>query len=172
MLDAPNHEIHPLAIKNQEDALGRAVLAPLVKDEQILDPKLASKGAAHGSMSVVTRPGMRAFTIQTTTLSAGVAGFVVPGDHVDVLLSMSGDNNDGTSGATTTTLLQYVEVMAVDEKIDAPAGSKIGTNQIRSVTLQVTPDRLVLDLGQTKGILALSLRNPADHGDAKTRPAT
>jgi pilus assembly protein CpaB len=116
---------------------------------------------------------MRAFTIHTPSVASGVAGFVMPGDHVDVLLTMNGEHNDGTGGGSTITLLQNIEVMAVDQRIEAPAENKVDTNLLRSVTLLVTPDQsLKLDLGQNRGMLHLSLRNPEDLEDAKTRMAT
>jgi pilus assembly protein CpaB len=170
--DVPKDQVHARAITKLEDAVNRAVITPLIKDEPILDGRLSPKGS-RGSMAWVTKPGMRAFTIQTTTLSAGVAGFVMPGDHVDVLMTMTGEANDGAGGGSTTTLLQNVEVMAVDQAIEAPAANKVDLSQLRSVTLQVTPNEaLVLDLGQNKGMLHLSLRNPEDLKTASTRPAT
>jgi pilus assembly protein CpaB len=97
----------------------------------------------------------------------------MPGDRVDVLLTMSSDHNDGTGGGTTTTLLQNVEVMAVDQAVEAPAENKVDLKELRSVTLQVAPEQaLILSLGQNKGILHLSLRNPEDSRETKTRPAT
>src|SRR5262249_29207356 len=122
--DVPKDQVHARAITKLEDAVNRAVVTPLLKDEPILDGRLSPKGS-RGSMSWVTKPGMRAFTIQTTTLAAGVAGFVMPGDRVDVLMTITGDNNDGTGGGSTTTLLQNVEVMAVDQAVEAPAGNKV-----------------------------------------------
>jgi pilus assembly protein CpaB len=170
--DVPKEQLHARAITKLEDAVNRAVLTPLLKDEPILDGRLSPKGS-RGSMSWTTKPGMRAFTIQTTTLAAGVAGFVMPGDRVDVLMTMTGENNDGSGGGSTTTLLQNVEVMAVDQAIEAPAGNKVDLTQLRSVTLQVTPsEALMLDLGQNRGTLHLSLRNPEDGKAAATRPAT
>jgi pilus assembly protein CpaB len=101
--------------------------------------------------------GMRAFTIQTATMAAGVAGFILPGNKVDVLMTMSG------SGDSTITLLQGVEVLAVDQQVDAPAGNKVDVNLLRSVTLLVTPEQATkLDLGQSKGTLHLALRNSQD----------
>jgi pilus assembly protein CpaB len=170
--DVPKDQVHARAITKLEEAVNRAVMTPLLKDEPILDGKLSPKGS-RGSMSWVTKPGMRAFTIQTTNSAAGVAGFVMPGDRVDVLLTMSGDNNDGTGGGSTMTLLQNVEVMAVDQAVEAPAANKVDLNLLRSVTLQVTPnDALVLDLGQNRGTLHLALRNPEDSRASSTRPAT
>ena len=156
-----------------EDAVGRAVYSPLVKDEPVLDGKLAPKGAGSGLAALIPR-GMRAFTIQTTNITAGVAGFILPGNKVDVLLTVSNQQGeDKTGGGSTTTLLQNVEILAVDQRITAPAENRVDTAELKSVTLLVNPDQATkLDLGQTKGTLHLSLRNPEDERDAKTRPAT
>jgi pilus assembly protein CpaB len=168
----PRDQIHARAVTKLDDALSRAVLTPLIKDESLLEDKLAPKGS-RGSMSWTTKPGMRAFTIQTPNVASGVAGFVMPGDRVDVLLTMGGDDKDGTGGGSTVTLLQNIDVLAVDQTIEAPAENRVDANKLRSVTLQVTPDEaLKLDLGQNRGILHLSLRHPDDKSDAHTRVAT
>jgi pilus assembly protein CpaB len=168
----PPHLTPPGAISKVEDALDRGVLTPLVVGEPVLEGKLAAKGAGRGLAALVPKE-MRAFTIHTPSVASGVAGFVMPGDHVDVLLTMSGDANDGTGGGSTITLLQNIEVMAVDQTIEPPSQNKVDANLLRSVTLQVTPDEsLKLELGQNRGTLHLSLRNPGDKGDANTRIAT
>jgi pilus assembly protein CpaB len=165
--DIPKNLVHPHAITNLKDAVERQVVTPLMKDEYMLDGKLARKGAKSG-MSGVLRSGMRALTIQTPSLASGVAGFVMPGDHVDVLLTVSGENN----GGSTATLLQNIEVLAVDQRIEPTDGTKIDINQLRSVTLQVTPDQSqLLTLAQSSGMLHLSLRSPGDDQEATTRMA-
>ena len=60
-------------------------------------------------------------------LSAGlsVAGFILPGNKVDVLLNLRGNANDETGGGSTTTLLQSIEILAVDQRLDAPADNKV-----------------------------------------------
>lgn len=156
-----------------EDVLDRAVAIPMIKGEPVLDGKLSPKGSGRG-MAALVPAGMRAFTIQTTNIASGVAGFVMPGNRVDVLLTMNGAGvRDHTGGAITTTLLQNLEILAVDQRIDAPVDNKVDPNQLRSVTLLVTPEQAKkLDLGQNKGTLHLSLRNPDDHRRAEGRPAT
>src|SRR5439155_14716796 len=108
------------AIREKKDALDRTVFVPFLKDEPLLDGKLASKNAGRGLAPLIPK-GMRACTI-TTNISSGVAGFILPGNHVDVLLSLTtqGGTNDLTGGASTATLLQNVEILAVDQRIDAP----------------------------------------------------
>jgi pilus assembly protein CpaB len=168
-------ELAPVgAITRIEDAIQRAVFSPLVKDEPVLDAKLAPKGAGRGMAALIPK-GMRAFTIQTTGITSGVAGFVLPGNKVDVLMTVnqSSGADDKTGGGSTTTLLQNVEILAVDQKIDAPVENRVDPNELRSVTLLVGPDQAaLLDLGQAKGTLHLSLRNIEDDAPANTRPAT
>ena len=88
----------------------------------------------------------------------GVAGFILPGNRVDVLLSLgeiSGTNETG--GGSTITLLENIEILAVDQKMDAPSDNKVDTKDLRSVTLLVTPQQANrLDLGQNKGMLHLA----------------
>jgi pilus assembly protein CpaB len=160
------------AILKSEDVLERSAYFSLAKDEPLLDSKLSPKGQ-RGLASLVPK-GMRAFTITTPTVAAGVAGFVLPGNKVDVLLTVSsGGSNDYTGGGSTTTLLQNIEILAVDQRMEAPAENKVKAEDLRSVTLLVTPSQAAkLDLGQNKGTLHLSLRNPEDDLAAGVRPAT
>ncbi len=152
------------ALKSVEEALDRVVYVPLLKDEPVIDSKLAAKGLGRG-MAAGIPDGMQAYTIPTPTVSAGVAGFILPGNKVDVLLTVTGngDKQDPTGGGSTTPLLQSVEILAVDQRVDAPAENKVNPNELRSVTLLVTPKQAaMLALGQSKGVLHLSLRNPND----------
>jgi pilus assembly protein CpaB len=106
--------------------------------------------------------GMRAHTIQTPNVATNVAGFVLPGNRVDVQLVFTGNEGPGNMPASLV-LLQDVEILAVDQRVDAATDSKFDPNQLRSVTLLVTPDQsLKLTLAQNKGTLQLSLRNPED----------
>lgn len=151
------------AITKVEDAVGRTVWIPLVLDEPVLEGKLAAKGTGRGMASLIPR-GMRAMTIQTPNVATGVAGFILPGNNVDVLVTLSHmGQEDTTGGGGTLTLLQNVEILAVDQRIEAPSENLIDPKELRSVTLLVSPENAArLDLGQNKGTLSLSLRNPDD----------
>lgn len=165
----PKELAPPGAISNLDEAVGRVVLYPLVKDEAIMDRKLAPKNAKGGLASLIPER-MRAFTILTPNVSSGVAGLITPGNKVDVLLTLG---NDKAGGGVTTTLLQNVEILAVDTHLDTPNDTKGDHHNLQSVTLLVTPDQAAkLNLGQNRGTLHLSLRNPEDDRTAKTRPAT
>ena len=170
--DFPKDLVPTGAILKKEDADDRSAFITIVTGEPLLDSKLSPKGH-HGLASLVAN-GMRAFTI-TTNVASGVAGFILPGNKVDVLLTISnvGGDKDYTGGGSTTTLLQNVEILAVDQKIDAPADNKVDTTNLRSVTLLVQPDQAAkLSLGQSKGTLHLTLRNPKDVVAANVRPTT
>jgi pilus assembly protein CpaB len=157
-------------LRSKEAAVERTVTVPLVAGEPILEGKLTSEGAPPGLASMIP-PGMRAFTIQTPTVASGVAGFILPGNRVDVLLTTSFGGGAAGGGATTT-LLQNVQVLAADQRLDANDKNEIDGG-LKSVTLLVTPDQAAkLDLGMNRGTLHLALRNPEDHEEAFTRPAT
>ncbi|MFL5245742.1 MAG: Flp pilus assembly protein CpaB [Gemmataceae bacterium] len=170
--DYPQDLVPTGALTKVEDVLGRTISIPVAKDEPLLESKLASKSAGRGLAALVP-DGMRACTI-TTTVSSALAGMLLPGNRVDVLLSISstGQTNDPTGGGSTTTLLQNVEILAIDHHIEAPTDNKVDANA-HTVTLLVSPDQAALvELGQTRGTLHLTLRNPGDKKAANTRPAT
>jgi len=169
----PKDMVPPGVVTKLEEALERVVFIPVMKDEPVLEAKLAPKGAGRGLAALIPN-GMRAFTIQTPNVSTGVAGFILPGNKVDVLLTVSGSgSNDATGGGSSTTLFQNVEILAVDQRVDAPSENKVDVKDLRSVTLLVTPDQQAkLNLAQNKGTLHLSLRNLQDSQAADTRPAT
>ena len=117
---------------------------------------------------------MRAYTIETPTNSQGVAGFVLPGNRVDVILTVSSREIAGVAGGHTAgggawTLLQNVEILAADRRLDQSDESA----GLSSVTLLVTPDMASkLVLAQTMGRLNLTLRNNSDDSIAETNPVT
>lgn len=153
------------AIQNVDDVIGQTIHVPLRKDEPILVGKF---GTGRGMASLV-ETGFRAFTIHTPSSTAGVAGFVLPGDHVDVLLTRSGDA--ATGGSVTTTLLQNVTVLASDQMINAPEGNTV--RGLKSVTLSVSPEEgKQLTLAQSGGSLTLMLRNKMDMELVNSKPIT
>jgi pilus assembly protein CpaB len=171
--EIPKTEVPEDAILKLSDAIDRAALTQLDIGDLIREKKLAERGAGRG-MAALIKTGMRAFTIQTPSFSSSLAGFLLPGNKVDVLLTVaSSGGSDDSGGASTTTLLQNVEILAVHTTVNAPTSNKIDPEQARSVTLLVTPeDASLLDLGQNKGTLHLSLRNLKDTGSTKPKPTT
>jgi len=170
----PKEYLPATAVSDVEACVDRAVVAPIVAGEPLLEGKLMSKDARDDFAARVP-VGMRAYTIQTTEDASKVAGLLAPGDHVDVLCSLRGGPSlDATGGGSTVTLLQAVTVLAIGQNMVAPtAEDKKDVRDLRSVTLVVTPDQVaLLDLGQNKGQLTLSLRNPQDTDVATPASAT
>jgi pilus assembly protein CpaB len=169
----PKDLVPPGSIRTIDDAVNRVTFASLVKGEALSDSKLSVKGAGRGMGPAIPK-GMRAFTINTPNVAANVAGFILPGSKVDILMTVKNHGHDDPSGgASTIPLLQNVEVLAVDQRVEAPSSSKVDIKELRSITLLVTPDQSAkLDLGQNAGTLHLSLRNPDDTAETKTKPAT
>jgi pilus assembly protein CpaB len=153
-------------------------MSPILPREPLFKGKL-TKENGEGFIASIIKPGMRAFTIETKGPSSSVAGFVRPHDRVDVLVNVRGNQNDETGGGFTTTLLQSVEIIAIDRMLDPDADPlkmvEMWTkgNNLTSVTLEVTPDQAaLLSLGQDYGDLSLSLRRMGDTDSAKITPTT
>jgi pilus assembly protein CpaB len=166
LCEYPRGMLLPGMLTKVNDALDRAVFIPLVKDEPLLEGKLAPRGAKSGMAALIPR-GMRAFTILTPSVASGVGGFILPGNKVDVLLTL-----EGKRGSITTTLVQNLEILAVDQQLDAPSGNRVDPKQLRSVTLLVTPEQAArLGLAHNKGALHLALRNHSDDRLVNPAPA-
>ena len=138
----------------------RIVRRPIDANEPVLADKLSQPGE-RATLSTILPPDKRAVTIRVNDVM-GVAGFVLPGDRVDVLLTQ-GQQAD-RSDAATTILLQDLRVLAIDqeasERKDKPTVAK-------AVTLEVSPDQAArLTLGAQVGNLSLALRNHADDAQA------
>lgn len=162
-------------ISDPSSVVGRVAWVQLVRGEPLLESKLAPVGSK-GELASQIPSGMRAVTIQTPNVATGVAGFIMPGNHVDILFTMrTRGANDQTGGSSSITLLQNVEILAVDQQLDAQAELEESQNkkEMRSVTLLVKPEQAArLDLGRNHGTLHLALRNPADLGAVDVSPAT
>jgi len=154
----------PNAVLKREDIIGRGVTTTIYADEPILENRLAPKGAG-GGLAAMIPSGMRAVAVRVNDV-VGVAGFVVPGMRVDVLISGSPPGNN-SQGNQTRTLLQNIEVLSAgqDFKKDAE-GKPLG---VGVVNLLVTPDQAeMLSLASNQTTIQLVLRNPLDTQMAKT----
>jgi pilus assembly protein CpaB len=136
--------------------VGRGAILPIAKGEFFLPNKLAGENAGSGMQSLIP-PGMRAVSVRVNEV-IGVAGFVVPGTRVDVLLT---GNPSGASDQQTTTVLENVAVIATGQKLER---NTAGEPQLTPViTLLVSPDDAQkLTLATSQGKIQLALRNPLD----------
>lgn len=142
--------------------VGAAVREPIVKGEPIIATKLVRAGDA-GVMAVSLKPGMRAMAVPLTAESAA-GGFILPGDHVDVVQSRQVEG--AVKGFSSTTVLRNVKVLAIDQSLraaaktgEAPASALVGATG----TLEVTPPQAeLLAMAKSQGQLTLVLRSYAD----------
>ncbi|WP_179300295.1 Flp pilus assembly protein CpaB [Pseudothioclava arenosa] len=142
----------PAVLVGATDETARFVLEPLAEGEPILATKVTAPGQ-RAKLSTALSPGMKAVSIRVNDV-LGVAGFVLPGDRVDVLLTRTGRN---ASDAYVDVLLQGVKVLAIDQIADE---RKDNPSVVRTVTFEVsTEEAQKLTLAGTIGTLSLALRN-------------
>jgi pilus assembly protein CpaB len=118
-----------------------------------------------GFLAAALGPGMRAITVPVN-VNAGVAGFVFPGDHIDLVLTQQVEGGgDGPPLKVSETIIRNLRVLATDQRItDKDADGKTVVKTFANVTLEVTP-RIAekIAVAQSLGSLSLSLRSIADN---------
>ena len=154
------------ALKDKADVIGRGVVATVFAGEPILETRLAPKGAGAG-MAATIPAGMRAVAVRVNDV-VGVAGFVVPGMRVDVLISgMPPGDNSRSRGTLTRTLLQNIQVLSAGQNIQKDTEGK--PVSVPVVNLLVTPEQAeTLSLASNETRIQLVLRNPLDVKEEKT----
>ncbi len=153
------------ALLNAADAMGRGVTAAIYEGEPILDTRLAPKGAGAGLAATIPS-GMRAVAIRVNDV-VGVAGFVVPGMRVDVLISGNPPGAGANLGTQSRTLLQNIKVLSAGQNIQKDTEGKPVSVQV--VNLLVTPEQAeILSLASSETRIQLILRNPIDTATVQT----
>ena len=153
------------ALLRKEDVVGRGVMAAIYDGEPIVENRLAPKGAGAGLAATIPA-GMRAVAVKVNDV-VGVAGFVVPGMRVDVLISGNPPGGAASAGMVSRTLLQNIEVLSAGQNFQKDAEGK--PVQVQVVNLLVTPEQAeVLNLASNETKIQLVLRNPLDTQTAKT----
>ena len=148
-----------------EDAIGRGVVEPIYEGEPIIDGRIAARGAGAGLAATIP-PGMRAVAVRVNDV-VGVAGFVTPGMHVDLLIAGNPPGASAAIGTQTKTLLQNIEVLSAGQNIQKDAEGK--PVSVGVVNLLVNPEQAeILSLASNETRIQLVLRNPTDKEIAKT----
>jgi pilus assembly protein CpaB len=134
----------------------RAVLATIVRNQPILASNISGPGRP-ASLSTTIEPGKRAVTVRVDDIR-GVAGFIMPNDHVDVVLIRA--SSTAQHGSYSDLLLQNIKVIAVDQ---VAAEQKEKPSIAKAVTLEVTPEQAQkVALATEIGTLSLILRQPGE----------
>jgi pilus assembly protein CpaB len=158
----PRESVPVGAFSSVDSVAGQTTKIFMTAREAVTAIKLSSLG---GGLSMLVRPGMRAATVEVDQVS-GVSGFILPGDRVDMLVTVSRVSNP--EDAYTQTILQDVEVLAAGQKTATQDNKPIA---VQAVTLLVEPKEAeTMAHAQRQGEITLVLRARDD--DAKVARAT
>ena len=147
------------AFSSVDGVVNRGAVVPIAENEPITETKLAPVGSGAGLPPTIPE-GMRAISVRTNEV-IGVAGFVVPGTRVDVLVTVKGDQGRESMSRVVVSNLQ---VLTAGTRYDQESAQKDGKPIPTSVvTLLVTPDDAErIALASQEGQIMLTLRNPLD----------
>ena len=179
--------IQPGALTDFKDIKDMVTLVPIKAGEQILVTKLSPKSTETG-LALQVAASKRAMSIPVGD-DTGVSKLIKPGDHVDIIGSISYPNPDGSKQTELKTLLQNVTILAVGEIIQNNIPSRYendplnqrkvavsarGEKNFNTVTVEVTPEQsqvLIYSLAQGT-VLYLTLRNPIDRVESNIGSTT
>lgn len=157
VVNYPKDSVPPNAYSSLDSVVGQTTKIFLASKEPVLASKLSTIG---GGLSMMVRRNMRASSV-TVNLVSSVSGFVVPGDKVDVLVTI--DQTAQQQIAITKTILQNIEVLAAGVKTEQRDQENKPNTDLQTITLLVDPpaaERMALAMHEGK--IHLTLRNPED----------
>jgi pilus assembly protein CpaB len=147
----------------------RVLVSNVKTNEPILESKLAPREVTAGGVAAVTRLEKRAMAVKVDDF-IGVAGFINPGNRVDVLVTIQQSAQQGPP--ETKTVLQNVLVLATGPELDRK-GKEEKPSSVKVITLEVTPEEgEKLALAATEGKVVLALRNQLNAEPVLTKGAT
>ena len=150
------------AFSKPEEVIDRPVISNILMDEPVLEGRLAARGSGLGLAPVIP-VGMRAVTVRVNDVT-GIAGFVLPGMRVDVLVT---GNPPNSQGSITTTALQNMLVLSAGTVMQPDTRGKAMPSA--TVTLLATPEQAeTLTLANADTRIQLVLRNGSDQTIEKT----
>ena len=171
LVDWPSASLPPGAFDDPKNVDGRVVKTSLQRGEPLLESRLAPIGTKGGLSAVVTE-GKRAMTVRVNDV-IGVAGFALPGNYVDIIVSTQQENARGGNTQDHTIskiVLERILVLAVAQEASR---DETKPKVVSAVTLEVSPDQAEkLDLARSVGTLSLVLRNQVDPQHAHTGGVT
>jgi pilus assembly protein CpaB len=154
------------AYTDMNSLLGRVVISSIRAKEPFLESRLAPQSMKSGGVAAVIGSKKRAVAVRVDKV-IGVAGFVHPGNHVDVLVTMS---KGGAAGPVTKIVLENILVLAAGPEVTTAKGKEQQPATVDVITLEVTPEEAEkLALAATEGKLQLALRGLIDTEEVLTR---
>jgi len=172
LADWPATSVPPGAITDLKALEGRIARAEILVGEPVTESKLAPKGTLGGLSALITE-GKRAITVRVNDV-IGVAGFTLPGNYVDIIVSTETMPDPNATRAREQSIskivLERILVLAVAQEVNR---DETKPKVVNAVTLEVTPSEAEkLDLARSVGTLSLALRNQVDPAAAATLGAT
>lgn len=153
--EIPSNYVNPAVLGKPGDIVGKITRSDIYPGEQILKSKVANPGDPGEGLAMLVEPGRRAITVAVNDVT-GVAGLLKPGDHVDVLGTVTVGKE-----TITSTLVQNVRVLAVNKSLGNQLDAK--QPQTGTITLSVNPyEAQHITLAAEQGSIRLMLRTPSD----------
>ncbi len=155
---------------------GRVLKTSLLRGEPLTESKLAPVGTM-GGLSAVIAEGKRAITVRVNDV-IGVAGFALPGNFVDVIVSTQKDEPTGAAAGPASAKEPFISKIVLERILVLAVAQEVNRDDtkprvVNAVTLEVTPEQAEhLDLARSVGTLSLALRNQVDPKAAVTLGAT
>ncbi len=145
-----------------KDIDGKVTTVNVTAGQMLMVQMFAQEG--EGALAAAVARNKRAVTVRVDDV-VGVAGFLLPGNRVDVVAT---SKDDRTTVVRSETILSNIKVLAVDQTTAANSSEPV---VVRAVTLEVTPGEAeTLLQGKAAGTIQLALRNPLDESDARHKP--
>jgi len=148
----------PIPLRTPESFAGDVARNPIAAGEPITDARVIAPGN-RGFLAAVMRPGMRAISVPVT-ITSGIAGFIFPGDQVDLMLTYSIPAvvlGAAFEHKAVETVLRDVRVIAIDQRMESKPGEAVVAH---TVTFEVTPKQSeIIALSSKIGEMSLALRS-------------
>jgi pilus assembly protein CpaB len=171
LTDWPADSMPKGAFTDPQKLVGRVLKNSVLAGEPVSETKLAPAGTL-GGLSALISEGKRAITVRVNDV-IGVAGFTLPGNYVDIIVSTekdAGPEQGAREQSISKIVLERILVLAVAQEVNR---DETKPRVVNAVTLEVTPEQAeALDLARSVGTLSLALRNQVDPQSAQTTGAT
>jgi len=163
----PSRTQVPGAFNNVAAVIDRGVIAPIAPNEPVTTTRVAGPEVGAGLPPIIPA-GMRAISVRVNEV-VGVAGFVLPGTHVDVLVAVTNNGDETRKQPMARTVVSNVQVLTAGTRYDQQEAKDGKPQRSTVVTLSVLPaDGERIALAANEGQLSLVLRNPLDVDPAET----
>ncbi len=159
VVEWPAQNVPPGTFSKVEEVVERVAVGNILANEPVMDKRVAERGAGVG-LSPMIPPGMRAVSVRVNDVIS-VAGFVLPGSRVDIMVTGIPRGADEGAGPVTRTILTNILVLSAGKKLEPD--SKGQPENVPVVTLLLSPGQAeLLTLATNEGKIQLSLRNNTD----------